>query len=785
MHGVSDRLATPELPAIPRNLYAVWLKKNLRREMTNCGLSVDGFESGATLHLCASTTLGLEQGNGIGATYTAQKLARDSSDFLLLGDSGSGKTTFMSQLAEAALKCDEYLPVYFRAKDLARFISNSVVSQTVSHDTVVNFLAKLADSVSEYRLAADAVRGGDALVLCDAVDEVLVPATRSAVALALELACESETPNRLVVSVRPNVLRPSELGALVPLELDPLNRKDQRRLIEAGGLGVEQRRSLLSELEDGAFPLAGNPLFMRATIACRRRCRQSLHGFRAEALELVVEEFVEHRALERPRMLALGLTPKSSRCCAVNIARLAFEAALKGQRCSHEMMGSVIRKCAPKLDDLSAGELRGFFENFGSATGLYVLSDDVPEFAHPSFGEFLAASALVTDEDSVVSLLNERAASGCLALALELLAMRERACLQRVVTRMMQRAEGDPTTCASVVLCSASVLRDSAFDELRQRLLLAAVGFLESPTTRSTDRAILADFVSAAGDARLVGLGPWVVIPAGSVEVGAGEGDRKAGPQEKPQHRVEVSEFSVGRWPVTLEEFSQFVEQGYRKKDSWPDDAGWLCFGAVAKFPGFWARQRSRRGPTCPVTRVSWFEARAYCQWRTRTLRSSGQLAEGMVIRLPTETEWEKAARGGRELSNDAPNPFPLRMWPWGNAGVEGFANTKEAGIGRTLPVGAFPSRSPYGAWDLAGNVFEWCLDDYVKFAYHRREGAVDPVGEATTSRRVMRGGARHTSLRRARTTDRGFGDASAQHSYMGFRCVLGRQVRRAKRHGQ
>ena len=104
-----------------------------------------------------------------------------------------------------------------------------------------------------------------------------------------------------------------------------------------------------------------------------------------------------------------------------------------------------------------------------------------------------------------------------------------------------------------------------------------------------------------------------------------------------------------------------------------------------------------------PVVGVSWYEAVAYCNWLTATT--------GQAFRLPTEAEWEKAARGtdGRE-------------WPWGNDFEQGEANIGESGINQTSAVGLFPrDRSPYDLLDCAGNVWEWCAtkwqDSYQDYA--------------------------------------------------------------------
>jgi formylglycine-generating enzyme required for sulfatase activity len=142
--------------------------------------------------------------------------------------------------------------------------------------------------------------------------------------------------------------------------------------------------------------------------------------------------------------------------------------------------------------------------------------------------------------------------------------------------------------------------------------------------------------------------------------------------------------------------------------------------------------------PNQPVVGVGWYEAEAFCQWLTAIF--------GRQYRLPTEVEWERLARGqyGRE-------------YPWGNAWQEGLANTAEAEIGQPNAVGLFPGGvSPTGAYDCAGNVWEWCLDWYDK----------------DEDVRVLRGGSWDDGRNDARCAIRGRLHPNFSVNYVGFRVV-------------
>jgi len=281
------------------------------------------------------------------------------------------------------------------------------------------------------------------------------------------------------------------------------------------------------------------------------------------------------------------------------------------------------------------------------------------------------------------------------------------------------------------------------------------------------------------------GYGNYLLVPAGEFSMGDhyDEGSYDNGnPRERPVHTVYLDAFYIGEFEITNEEYSKFVDYGgYENREYWSD-------GGFGKFsePLHW-NDADHNGGTIPgneifpVVGVSWFEAAAYCSWlSTKT---------GSVYRLPTEAEWEKAARGGNYLDGDdraqVPNPILKRRYPWGNEIDGSYANYLDSGNpfdNGLTPVGYYDgslkdgfqthnNASPYGAYDMAGNVYEW-INDY--FQYYDEGWATNPQGPERGSMHVIRGSAFLYEIFKQRSAYRGAYYPSFRGEYIGIRCVRG-----------
>jgi len=215
----------------------------------------------------------------------------------------------------------------------------------------------------------------------------------------------------------------------------------------------------------------------------------------------------------------------------------------------------------------------------------------------------------------------------------------------------------------------------------------------------------------------------FVEVPAGPFLMGEGE----------ERHELTLPAFFISRFPVTAEQFRVFVEHGGHKVPP------------VAP----------QGAPNEPVIAVSWHDAVAYCEWLTEKLREVGGAFSELKAALPSEAEWEKAARGtdGRE-------------YPWGDRPVSEYANYDDSGIGEPNTVGCFPGgASPYGCEEMSGNVWEWTR----KLNLQSGEGEA----QAASGPRVVRGGAFFNDAPSVRCTIRSLTRSSDRREHLGFRVVL------------
>jgi len=316
-------------------------------------------------------------------------------------------------------------------------------------------------------------------------------------------------------------------------------------------------------------------------------------------------------------------------------------------------------------------------------------------------------------------------------------------------------------------------------------------------------------------------LPPLVKIAGGKYPMGD---DKSNYDFEKPAGTVELAEFQIGQFAVTNAEYKLFIDAGGYEQEQWwdtPESLAWLSgeatsegakqswrddrktllswtddyirglvkqnritskqaddwitirnwtderfeeqleewypSGKIYRQPEYWDDARFNN-PSQPVVGVTWFEARAYCNWLT------ANAANGMIFRLPTEAEFEAAARGKKG-----------RQFPYGKTFDRDRCNTFESHIRRTTPVGVFDNATPEGAVDLSGNAYTWTLSIYDQerfpYPYRNDDGREDIL--ATGVRRVLRGGSWSSNQLYARAVSRNGYVPGSRYDGLGFRVVV------------
>ena len=279
-----------------------------------------------------------------------------------------------------------------------------------------------------------------------------------------------------------------------------------------------------------------------------------------------------------------------------------------------------------------------------------------------------------------------------------------------------------------------------------------------------------------------------VIIPGGEFMMGSGKDDiswvldkwpdveKQWYEDEKPKHSVKIDLFTIDRHEVTNRRFDRFVKATEHKTDAEKENWAWVYDFKkrewARNFGASWRRPHGRGSDISgleehPVVQVSWNDAKAFCEWDGK--------------RLPTEAEWEYAARGGSE-----------GRYPWGDDKPTGkdanFADRKirilkwadrkiNDGYKFTAPAGSYPPNG-FGVYDMAGNVWEW-VNDWYDENYYKKSPVKNPLGPPSPVKtewcgecRVLRGGGWSNTPKHLRIGYRHFSSPKARSSTLGFRCA-------------
>jgi formylglycine-generating enzyme required for sulfatase activity len=251
-----------------------------------------------------------------------------------------------------------------------------------------------------------------------------------------------------------------------------------------------------------------------------------------------------------------------------------------------------------------------------------------------------------------------------------------------------------------------------------------------------------------------------VFVAEGEFRMGSLPGDSYANANEMPQHTVYLEAFWIDKTEITNEMFAQFIEATGYRTDAEQNGTGTIYDNNQGGNPWIsgvqgvnWQHPHSASDSIFeksrwPVVQISWNDADAYCRWAGR--------------RLPTEAEWEKAARG-----TDG------RLYPWGNDSPNANLLNYNRLVGHLTDVGTYPAgASPYGAFDMLGNAYEWVFDIYSS-DYYQNSPNSNPQGPTTGHTRVIRGGSWNYGLNWTRITSRSALEQNFSVETLGFRCAI------------
>jgi formylglycine-generating enzyme required for sulfatase activity len=518
----------------------------------------------------------------------------------------------------------------------------------------------------------------------------------------------------------------------------------------------------------------------------------------ADAVDLLLDQWESHKARRRPDGSYELVQPSLAEWLKVDKAvvraelnRLAFEAHRDQPQLadtadvSQERLLAALLKVSRRSEPINPLQLEAYLRD--RAGLLAARGEGVYTFPHRTFQEYLAACHL-TDADfpyQVADLLRAeaprwreatllagaKAARGSASAAWNLA---DALCYHEPPAQDYAQAEGGD--CFGALL-AAQVLLENEAERLGQisernapkleriRAWLRAI--VERGWLPPVDRALAGQALAVLGDER--DFDQLILIPAGAFVMGSGPADRQASDDEKPQHELVLPGFKIGKYPVTNAQYRPFMEAGGYQEKRWWTQAGWAEKKKPSyedepwREPRYWHDSRFNR-PNQPVVGVSWYEAVAYCCWLTAVWRSEGQLAATEVVRLPSEAEWEKAARGEKG-----------RIYPWGDEWDQTRGNTGELGLGSPCAVGMFPTgASPFGCLDMAGQVWEWCATRWQKdYPYDIQENEWTSGYLEGEALRVVRGGSWDDGQNFARCACRFRSRANFRDAYQGFRVVV------------
>lgn len=742
---------------------------------------------------------------------------------LLIGDAGMGKTTAMRQLTLKLFRQLEEqkteklpIPLFVRLDKIADFLKEDQ-SLEEARQSLLAYICQhwQPDLTCKDDLCVEALEDNDKplQLILDGLDEI--PSAR----LRLKLAgvVKGLRENKLfhiIITSRPTAINKALVKALgfqdfKLLDLTSTQIKDfvhnffniyhgKNEL-----MGKEDAQAFLSALDssEAAQEFAANPLYLTIMILMHKK-----HTVLPKKRLQLYAEFYEMLLLQRATDPSLGkmadkpifevmdykgepilwgvedYSPLMQHIAFITHSDDQDNVSISAERVLKAMQQ---RGLQVELKSMSEKDFANRFLQFtDNNLGILIYRGEFFGFSHRSLQEYLAARHLSNfDLQQVINfwtdMVLKKPDRWLEVTRLLFCEIRSRQNFLKSIENQWLRDIND-TKDARVIYTIGAIISDLEGFYERSGIIRPLHQSLTGVLTRRRDRSH--DYPSlflACGDALGLMNEPHIDVfdppmvflnPKTPFNMGSEEYDR-----EKPIHPVQLSPYWIGKYPVTNKEFAEFIKHGgYDHKEYWIDDETQFKFKGIdfwekelkEKLPRYWLDEKfGRSRPLAPVVGISWYEAMAYCMWLSKN-------NPGKKFRLPTEAEWEFAARG-----------FTDSRFPWGNTPEPNpeLTNFYDSKLEQTTAVGSYPAASGATAdngknveiFDLAGNVWEWCYDWYDGSYYHHSPDK-NPIGPETGERRVVRGGSFIDDWGGLRCANRNDGYPLNRDVDVGFRVVCG-----------